>query len=129
MPCHSPKHTRASGPDNARCEFAQNTDHGDCLGALISQFGSSFLKASTPAIVTLVSRTLSRFKLFSDFKCFRSVSVRGVFSICSSVSFVSFPISGGSAVSWLPSRYNQIRFVSCPISGGSVVNWFPPSPR
>ena len=36
---------------------------------------------------------------------------------------VSWPISGGSAVSWLLASSNFVRAVSWPISGGSAVSW------
>ena len=46
-------------------------------------------------------------------------------SSLSSCRLVSWPISGGSAVSWLPSRSSFWRLVSWPISGGSAVSWLP----
>src|ERR1700680_1115757 len=36
---------------------------------------------------------------------------------------VSWPISGGSAVSWLWAGASLLRLVSWPISGGSTVSW------
>ena len=40
---------------------------------------------------------------------------------------MSWPISGGSAVSRLPLRLSAWRLVSWAISGGSAVSWLPSS--